>query len=229
MGHKGRTIMTDNPAQYLKGIPFEKYVCRFFELSGLGSQLDHNNFDPAFYPNDNHNIVDLVVKGKALIECTNPKETTFMNDSIMLNKLDYFKRADPKHLLSWILIISFAMFSDIIKQLIDKLGITLIVLNYHADTTNRTAFIRHLFKSKLYAIVRRLKPKVKKSGSAIQYSITTLSQYSYSVSVAKKVLDYTKNNYLHQHRDTKTEDTYTDNNRRFPDRRRFLNEPRFNH
>jgi hypothetical protein len=124
-------------AYYLNGIPFEKYVCRFFELMGLGSRLDHNNFDPSFYTNDNHNIVDVVIKDKALIECTNPKETTFMNDSIMLNKLDYFKRADPKHLLLWFVVVSYAVFSDFIKGLINQLGITLVVLNNYARKTNR--------------------------------------------------------------------------------------------
>ncbi len=211
-----------NIAYYLNGILLEKYVCRFFELTGLGSQLDHNNFNPSFYPNDNHNIVDIVIKDKALIECTNPKESTFLSDEIMQNKLDYFERKDPKHLFKWFLIVSFAVFSSFIKQLIDKLGITLIVLNRHADKTNRTAFIRHLFKSKLYSVAKRLKPK--KSGLvSASLSLTTLPQYAVS-SQAERVL-----NYLHQHNTTKTEDSKKDNNRRFPDKRRFIDEPRFSH
>lgn len=189
----------ENIAQYLSGILFEKYITRFSEIMGLGSQIDHNNFDPAIYPNDNHNVVDIVIRDKALIECTNPKQTTFMNDSIMLNKLDYFERADPKHLLSWFLVVSFAMFSDYIKQLVDRLGITLIILNYHANKTNRTTFIRHLFHSKLYSVFKRYKPK--KSGfvsASTQLSVTTLPQYAVmSSSKAVAIL-----NYLHQHRDT---------------------------
>ena len=223
------SLITNNVTRYLNGIPLEKYVCRFFEINGLGSQVDHNNFNPYFYPLDNHNVVDVVIKDKALIECTNPKETTFLNDEIMLNKLDYFNRKDPSHLLVWFLVVSFAVFSNAIRQLIDKLGITLIVLNDYATRTNRQTFIRHLFRSKLYSLAKRLKPKPKKSGSTIQYSITSLPQYSVSSDPLDRTLDRTT--HLHQHRSTTENSTQEDAlsiNDRFPDRPRFDNKPRFN-
>jgi hypothetical protein len=142
----------------------------------------------------------------------------------MQNKLEYFTRKDPAHLLIWVLIVSFANFSKFVKQQIDKMGITLIVIGRHADKTNRSTFIRSLFRSKLYSIAKRLKPQKRKiSGSTIHYSIATRPQYSCAVSSAKKVLDY-----LHQHRDTPQNSTEAPI-RRFPDRRRFLNEARFSH
>jgi hypothetical protein len=223
-------VRKPNLAYYLNGIPFEKYICRFFELTGLGSQYDHNSFSPSLYVNDNHNIVDGVLENKALFEMTNPKETTFLSDEIMLNKLDYFTRKDPKHFLIWFLIVSFANFSSFITQLIDKLGITLIVIGRHADPTNRATFIRALFRSKLYSTAKRLKGKVKKSGSGLeaQYSITSLPQYLCTSSLdPKQIL-----NYLHRHSDTTENSTEEDNDRpidRFPDKRRFIDEPRFSH
>lgn len=94
-------------------------------------RVDHNRFDDS-YPLDNHNIVDITSES-SLTECTNPKETTWMNDEVMAKKLQYFIRRDPLHLLKWILIISFANFSDAIKQLIQQMRIELIELGFHAD------------------------------------------------------------------------------------------------
>jgi len=213
-----------DPAQYLSGINQEKYINRFFEMNGLGS-IDHNSYDPSKYPFDNHLITDFELKDKALFECTNPKETTFLDDSIMENKIDYFKRKDPAHLLMWFLVVSFAVFSDKIKQLINKLGVTLIVLNYYATKTNRTAFIRHLFKSKFYSVIKRLKGKKSPSSISAQYTITTIPQYAVISNPALNIPAY-----LHQHRDTVEkvpQDTEQAPNRRFPARERFPYEPRF--
>jgi len=44
----------------------------------LGELVEHNNFDPGFYPNEDSNIVDIKVSDKLLIELTNPKETTWI-------------------------------------------------------------------------------------------------------------------------------------------------------
>ncbi|MGD0160811.1 MAG: hypothetical protein ABSB89_11015 [Candidatus Bathyarchaeia archaeon] len=211
-------------ALYLNGIPFEKYIARFFEMRGLGSQYEHNNFNPSIYPNDNHNVVDGVIRDKTLIECTNPKETTFLNDKIMLNKLDYFKRKDPFHKLLWVLVVSFALFSDFIKQQIKKLGIVLIEVGVHADTTNRATFIRHLFKSKLYSLAQRLKPRKRKISGPSSTSLTTLDQYSGPREpTAIAIL-----NHLHQHQSTPEKATETAPKTRFEPRGRFDTKPRFN-
>jgi hypothetical protein len=196
--------MQQKSALYLKGIPFEKYVSRFFEKCGLGSIVDHNNFDPSIYPNDNHNVVDIVLKDKALIECTNPEPTTFMGDEIMENKLDYFHRRDPFHSLLWVLIVSFAVFSNAIMQRIKQLGIILVVLNEHADKTNRQSFIRHLFRTKLHSIIKRLKPRTKKPSYSSSLTITTIDQYSVtnsSVVNTNSPASVTREHYLHQHQD----------------------------
>jgi hypothetical protein len=180
-------------ARYLNGIPLEKALTWFFERLGLGSILDHNSFNPSIYPNDNHNVVDIVLKDKALFEATNPKASTWLSDDVMSEKLNYFNRADPKHLLLWVLVVSFANFSDYVKQQINKLGIILIVLGETATKNNLKTFKRNLFTSKLYALTKRLTRKPK-SPFFMSSSQTTLTQYDTSSSS----LSHIKNLYQHQ-------------------------------
>jgi hypothetical protein len=138
------------------GINLEKPVSWFLEQKmKFGDRVDHNRFDDS-YPLDNHNVVDIVVKGKALVECTNPKETTWMSDEIMSKKLDYFHRIDPYHFLVWFLIISFANFSDAIKQLIKRLGIILVETGIHADKSNFGETIKRLFHTRLYSTLTKI-------------------------------------------------------------------------
>lgn len=207
-----------NKANYINGIPLEQDVTRFFEQNGCGSGLDHNNFDPTKYPFDNHNVVDIVKKDSVLAECTNPKETTWMNDPIMINKIEYFQRKDPFHRLMWILIVSFANFSDHIKNLIDRYGIILIVLNHRATQTNRKTFINRLYHSKLYQITKKL--SVKKSPFFIsnstsirtipQYCCTEYTDYLHTTDYSTNTnYLHTNTNYLHQHTDPNTNSTDT--------------------
>jgi len=94
--------------------------------------VEHNDFTEEAYPLDNHNIVDIATPD-SLIECTNPKETTWMNDEVMAKKLQYFIRKDPLHSLFWTLIVSFANWSQAIMELINRMGIRLITLGVHAN------------------------------------------------------------------------------------------------
>lgn len=140
----------------VSGINLEKPVSWFLEQKmKFNEAVDHNAFDDS-YPTDNHNIVDIVVKGKALIECTNPKETTWMSDEIMRKKLDYFQRIDPHHYLIGFLIISFANFSDAIKHLIKKLGIIVIEIGIHAEKSNFREVIKRLFHTSLYSTLTKI-------------------------------------------------------------------------
>lgn len=119
---------------YQNGIPLEKQTSQFLiQKMHLGNLVSHNNFDPRFYPNENSNIVDITISDKLLIECTNPKQSTWLDDEIMMNKLGYYTRKDPHHLLFWVLVVSFANFSQYIHEQINKLNIILVVLNIHAD------------------------------------------------------------------------------------------------
>lgn len=181
-----------------KGLPFEKYFARFAELMGLGKDISHNTFDPSKYPFDHELIVDSRIRNN-LFELTNPEETTFMNDKIMQNKIDYFHRADPKHLLNWFIVMSFAVISAFIKQLLNNEGITLIVIYRHADNNNRQSFLRHLWHTRLYAVFKRLAtPKSPKFYRTIpNQSVTTLTQYPISSSAPPLEQEH----YLHQHRD----------------------------
>jgi hypothetical protein len=145
----------------------------------LGSVYNHNDFNPSVYPNEKRLIVDGRLADKALIECTNPKDSTFLNDSIMENKIEYFFRADPLHALIWVLIVSFANFSDYIKNELTRHGIVLIELGLTATNTNLKTLIKHLYHTRLYGLIKRLKLRTKPKNPAQSIiSITTLSQYS---------------------------------------------------
>jgi len=175
-----RTMFTLNsPALFLNGIPLEKAVYCFMDNENLGSVYSHNDFNPSVYPNEKYNIVDGKLTDKVLIECTNPKDSTFLNDSIMENKIEYFFRADPLHALIWVLIVSFTNFSDYIKNELTRHGIILIILGLTATNTNLKTIIKHLYHTRLYGLIKRLKLRTKPKNPAQSItSITTLSQYS---------------------------------------------------
>ena len=98
--------MSNFNIKYETGISLEKAVALFINQK-LGLQCSHNDFDPSKYAFDHHNTVDIVAEDKVLIECTNPKETTFMNDKIMDSKIEYFHRQDPEHSKLWVMVVSF--------------------------------------------------------------------------------------------------------------------------
>ncbi len=151
--------------RYESGIPLEKAVVNF--LGKMGISNSHNDFSPSRYVNDNHNVVDVVLKergeDKALIECTNPKETTFMNNRIMKSKIEYFHRADPEHKNLWVLLISFLTFSKEIMELIIKEGIQLVVLNKRVTSENIHKVIRGLFTSPLFTLLRPFSRKYREN------------------------------------------------------------------
>lgn len=215
------------------GIDLEKPVSNFLEQRmKLGSRVDHNSFNPSQYGQDNHNIVDIVVKDKALIECTNPKETTFMNDSIMNEKLDYCERKDPKHSLIWVLLVSFAVFSTVIMERIKRMGAILIVLNLRATHNNFHTVINRLYHSKLYQLAQKFnhRPKFKCSSSISPSSLSPSP--SYSLTTLDSCASREVTNYLYQHTDPSEKAPHPaleEPNRRFEDRERFPIEPRFNH
>lgn len=109
--------------------------------------------------NDNHNVVDIVIEDKALIECTNPKDSTFMNDKIMNDKIDYFHRKDPEHKLLWSLVVSFLVFSKEVMERILKEGIYLVVLNVRTTEENIHKVSRGLFTSTLFKLIRPFSKK----------------------------------------------------------------------
>jgi hypothetical protein len=146
------------PALYKNGIPLEVYSVWFLiqKLRFNHKQISHNDFSPEKYPFEHDNIVDIKIEDLALIECTNPKESTFMNDEIMQKKIDYFERADFLHKFIWILIMSFANISNAIRKQLEDKHIFLIELNVTATNRNRHAIKRALFKTKINTILNRL-------------------------------------------------------------------------
>jgi hypothetical protein len=197
-------LTPNNPALYLSGIPLEKAVTWLHKVMGLGGIYEHNDFNPRIYPNEKSHIVDGEIKQIALYECTNPKETTFLNDEIMANKLNYFWRKDPEHLQMWVLVVSYANFSDYIKQLINEYGIVLIELKETATESNFKSYCKHLIHSRLYALLKRLsnlKPKSPFFSGLSKLSVTTLTQYQ-----SKSNNNNKHNNKHYLHRTTTTDD-----------------------
>lgn len=114
-----------------------------------------------------------------------------------MNKLDYFQRADPKHLLFWVLIVSFTNFSQYIHEQINKLNIILVVLNIHADKFSHCAVVKQLFKSRLYGLIKRLfKSKFAAVFNMVKGNNQTLDKH---VAVTVNPIDVQATNNLHQH------------------------------
>lgn len=188
-------MLTD---KQINGINLEKKVAWTLEHK-FKVKVDHNNFDDS-YPLDNHNVVDIVTE-TALIECTNLKSTTFLNDEDVKKKLDYFPRRDPTHLFAWFLICTFANFSNSIKQLMQKLGITLIELDVHADKNNLFEIVKRLLHTRLYSFLVKQKPRPTKFiDNSISLLTDTLSVLTTLSSTRLSTLSSTREqNYLHQH------------------------------
>jgi hypothetical protein len=191
---------TDKELRLNSGICLENVVSQFLkQYMSFGNRVKHNDFSPKKYPNENSNIVDIFLENKALIECTNPKDTTFMQDSIMNEKIDYFIRKDKEHKFLWCLVVSFYVSSKAILQRIKDLGIHLIVLNVTATKTNFHKVKYALYKSKLYQL---LKPKSASKPTKIKPDSIhiPLSNHIYHTINTLSSNNYTKEEYyLYQH------------------------------
>ena len=71
-----------------------------------------------------------------LIECTNPKRTTWMENKIMDEKIEYFHKADPEHKKTWFLIASFTNWSKKIKKRFSTLKITVLAIGARLHSRN---------------------------------------------------------------------------------------------
>ena len=159
----------------------ELTVAKFMQKNNV--EYSHNRFNDSEYPLGEGKRPDgLITQNgelKVLIECTNPKASTWMTDDIMQKKLGYFTWDDPFHKCQWILIISHTNFSKAIWQQIAKLGITTIELKNQVTKTNFGHILRALYHSSIYHIVK-----------------------SYNSLLNNKTTDKARNSdNLHQHRD----------------------------
>ena len=152
--------------KYESGIDFEKAVALFIKQK-LGLRCSHNDFNPSKYAFDHHNTVDIVVEEKILIECTNPKESTSMNDTIMDSKIEYFHRQDPKHNMLWVMVVSFLVFSKEMKAKIRSEGIHLVPIYVHAEKENLHKTIRALFESALFKLLKPFSKKYRVNNKLI--------------------------------------------------------------
>lgn len=190
----------------INGIHLERVASWFLKQKlKLGDKVDHNVFDDS-YPMDNHNIVDIVVKEKALVECTNPKSSTWMNDDIMQKKLDYFQRADPHHFLIWFLIVSFANFSDAIFRQIKCLRIVLIETGIHAGKNNFWDTVKKLFHTRLYRLLTKTVKGQIALAQQVANQVIHLTQSTLTTVSIPSIAMTTKNNYIRQHTTSIEED-----------------------
>jgi len=182
------------------GIALEKPVTYFLKKQFGEKRVKHNDFSPSKYPMGDG--VDCEVKEKVLIECTNPKKTTSMNDGIMLKKIEYFTRRDPLHKLLWILIISFANFSQFIADKLKKMNIHLVILHIHADKNNFRALLRRFYHSKLIFLLKKFIQKVKPKKIKLPRNQVLLSSYIVSNNVvssnSSNSIIVSKHLHLHQ-------------------------------
>lgn len=207
------------PKQF-SGLQLEETILTFLNKIGLKSQ--HNDFSNYTVPNVEQ-AVDFVIPDIALIECTNPKETTPMNDEIMNNKIDYFHRRDPEHKFPlWFLTISFLTFSKAIAERLLREGIIPIVLGETANEFNHHKLVRRLLNTDLFKMLSpftryrtgKYNPKPNKKLKRIEVNNSepilsssplptkhfmvgrkgTLSNFIYSFNKVGK-----DSNYLHEH------------------------------
>lgn len=116
--------------------------------------FEGNPIDISHYPHSCGNKHVDVETSQYLIEATNPKKQTWMNDQIMNEKIDYFFADDPEHKKQWILLTSYRHWSKNIDKRLRDNRITVIATNttlypnyanYNFDTI--TALLTKLFQT----------------------------------------------------------------------------------
>ncbi len=144
------------------GIRLECPTAMFFKQK-LGLKTEHNDYSPSKYPMENKLAVDVVVHAnkwsKILIECTNPKRSTFFGDDVIQRKLNHFLECDPSHRHKWVLLTTFEIWSKNMKQWIEENQVMVITLNFRVEEEDFDKVINSLFHSRLYSIAKKLSTK----------------------------------------------------------------------
>ena len=125
---------------------------------------------------------------KMLIECTNPKYTSWLEDEILEKKIDYFYKADPEHKKSWVLVTSFDNWSKAIKERLRTSNITVIKIGVHLNSRNWKRFwlpLSKLFKE-LNKLASYLKDNNKINNEYLQEQQTNLYLITCLLSRASK-------------------------------------------
>ena len=151
-------MLTD---KQLSGRSLEMPIAHFLvNCLHLGDRVQHNDFNPSNYPNSKALVVDSTVDNDTLIEATNPKQTTFYEDSILLEKIDYFNRVDSTRKRKRYLVISHNNFSQNIANKLTEEKIQLVTLGLTATQQNFNEIVKRLYHTVLYHLGFKSKPKL---------------------------------------------------------------------
>jgi hypothetical protein len=143
------------------GIDLEDPTACYFEEKKL--IVEKNSFEESKYPTENKLAVDVCAytnKQKAkgiIVECTNEKKSTFMNDKIMMEKLNHFLERDPKHKFEWALVCTFENWNKKIKTWLIEHNVLVEALGFRVNKRNKTRTIKALGRSKLNTLIKRLR------------------------------------------------------------------------
>ena len=133
-------------ARWVNGLPLEKltqYALTLAHISYSGNPMNPKHYAHSANSKYNSNKAHVDIETEhMLIECTNPKRTTWLNDQIMNEKLDYFKHDDPNHARDWLIITSYKNWGKAIDKRIREDNYSVLVLN--------TCINRHTIKKQYY-------------------------------------------------------------------------------
>jgi len=153
---------TKQQARFYRGIPLEKLLQTSLIKNNI--PFKGNPLNPAHYPRTHGLHVDVETE-HMLIEATNPKRTTWLDNDAMNEKIEYFAKADPEHKKQWILLASYRRWNKIITQRLSQLNITIIELGKAIHNRNWK-----LFKIELSKILHKVNQRLTN-----QHPINTLN------------------------------------------------------
>ena len=176
-GLRKRPHKTKMSPNHKTGIALENPIAWYIK-NPLKTAYDHNDFSPSKYPMENKLVVDGVAKSldgqdKALLEMTNPAKENQLSEELASQKFDYFHRADPKHNLIWVMIISFiSCLSKEQRELAKSLRIHIIQIGFQATKENFGKVINRLYHTQLRHILKS-KPKQKTLTNFVHNTVIT--------------------------------------------------------
>lgn len=156
-------------ARWKSGLPLE--TCVHIGLSAYGVPHKYNPLTFAHYAKATSLVCDLHLE-YLLIECTNPKESTWMNNQIMLSKIEYFKRVDKEHSKLWVIVTSFTNFYKKTQQAIKDNDVLVIVIGKRIHKRN---YLR--YHTKVGATLKQLNELARNYKSPTQEVLEYIGYY----------------------------------------------------
>ncbi len=151
-------------ARWMDGLPLEKLIQYSLDLehiafSGNPTNIKHyaHSANSKYNNEKSHCDIETFLM---LIEATNPRKGTWLNDEIMNEKIDYFLHDDPEHEKQWLIITSYKKWNKAIDKRIKELNIQVLILN--------TCINRHTVKNQYYNDLRLFLKELTDKNSIIE-------------------------------------------------------------